>query len=165
MEAELVGLEVHRGGGAARGKKERQKESGHPTNVSVPPLFDKGKGATNNDGVSAINPKVIAELRSIQGGTPGFLVELIDQFLKEAVVLIGKLREARAARDVRALEQAAAALKGSCGNLGAQAMSRMCVELQAAGHAGDWPRATQLLRGLEGEFRMVHSELDAEKRR
>jgi HPt (histidine-containing phosphotransfer) domain-containing protein len=115
--------------------------------------------------VPAINPKVIAELRSIQGGTPGFLAELIEQFLKEAVVLIGKLREALAAHDLRALEQATAALKGSCGNLGAQAMSRMCVGLLASGQAGDWSRATQLLRGLEGEFRMVHSELDAEKRR
>jgi len=131
----------------------------------VPPPFDKGNGATNNDGVAAINPKVIAELRAIQAGTPGFLVELIDQFLKEALALVGKLRDALAAHDARAFERAALTLKGSCGNLGAQAMSRMCVDLQAAGHAGDWTRATKLLRGLDAEFRMVQSELDAEKRR
>jgi HPt (histidine-containing phosphotransfer) domain-containing protein len=96
--------------------------------------------------VPAINPKVIAELRAIQGGTPGFLAELIDQFLKEAHALIAKLRDALAAHDARAFEQAAGALKGSSGNLGAQPMSRMCVELQAASHAGEWSRATKLLR-------------------
>ena len=113
----------------------------------------------------AINPKVIAELRAIEAATPRFLAELIEQFLEEAQVLIAKLRGALAAHDTRVVEQAAGALKASCGNLGAQAMSRMCVELQAAGQAGDWSRAAQLLRGLDGEFRMVQSELDAEKRR
>jgi histidine phosphotransfer protein HptB len=131
----------------------------------VPPAFDKGNGATNNGGVPAINPKVIAELRALQAGTPGFLVELIDQFLKEAQALIAKLRDALAAHDARAFEQVALSLKGSCGNLGAQPMSRICVELQTAAHAADWTRATKLLRGLDAEFRMVQSELDAEKRR
>jgi HPt (histidine-containing phosphotransfer) domain-containing protein len=131
----------------------------------VPPPFDKGNGTTNNDGVPAINPKVIAELRAIQAGTSGFLVELIEEFLKETRVLIGKLRDGLAAHNARALEQAAGALKSSCGNLGAQPMSRMCVELQAASQKGDWTGATKLLRSLEAEFRMVQSELDAEKRR
>jgi len=115
--------------------------------------------------VPAINPRVIDDLRAIQAGTPGFLVELIDQFLKEAVALIGTLRDAQSARDVRAFEQAAGALKGSCGNLGAQAMSRICVDLQSAAHGGDQARVEKLLQGLEGEFRLVQSELDAEKRR
>jgi HPt (histidine-containing phosphotransfer) domain-containing protein len=115
--------------------------------------------------VPAINPKVIAELRSIQDGTPGFLSELIEQFLSEAVARIAKLREAHAARDARIFEQAALALKAGCGNLGAQAMSRICVDLQAASRAGAWPRAGELLQGLEEEFRRVQPELDAEKQR
>jgi len=115
--------------------------------------------------VSAINPKVIGDLRALQAGSPGFLVELIDLFVKEADVLVAKLREAQAARDARSFERAAHTLKGSCGNLGAQAMSRICAELQTAGHAADWARAAELMPGLETEFKTVKIELETEKGR
>ena len=115
--------------------------------------------------VAAINLKVIGELRALQGaGAPVVLAELIDLFLKDAAVHVSRLRESVASRDGRAFERTALALKGSCGNLGAQAMSRMCADLQALGHASDWARAGELLPGLEEEFREVSRELEAEKR-
>jgi HPt (histidine-containing phosphotransfer) domain-containing protein len=116
--------------------------------------------------VSAINPKVIGDLRALQSaGTPGFLAELIDLFLKEAGGHVAKLRESLASKDARTFERSAHTLKGSCGNLGAQAMSRMCVDLLSVGHAADWPRAEQLLPALEEEFKAVTRELEVEKRR
>jgi len=116
--------------------------------------------------VSAINQKVIGELRALQdAGSPGFLVELIDLFLRESETHLAKLRESFAARDAKTFERIAHTLKGGCGNLGAQAMSRLCADLQAVGHAADWPRAEAILPGLEAEFQTVKRELESEKRR
>ena len=114
----------------------------------------------------SVNPKVINDLRSLQtAGSPGFLAELIDLFLKEAEVLMTALRGSLGAKDARAFERAAHTLKGSCGNLGAQAMSRLCADLQTVGHQADWDRAGKLLPDLESEFRSVKTELEAERAR
>ena len=114
----------------------------------------------------AINLKVIGELRALQNaGSPGILPELIGQFLQAADAQLSQLRRSVAARDAKTSWRVAHELKAGCGNLGAQAMSRMCVELQTAGHAADWARADGLLSGLEAEFGSVRSELETEKRR
>ena len=116
--------------------------------------------------VAAINPKVLGDLRALQSaGSPGFLAELIDLFLKEAVGHLATLRDALASRDARAFERSAHTLKGSCGNLGALAMSRICADLQAAGHTPDWLQAEKLLPALEAEFVDVRRELEAERNR
>ena len=116
--------------------------------------------------MAAINQKVIDELRALQSaGSPGFLAELIDLFLKEAEVHVSKLRDAFAARDARVFERSAHTLKGSCGNLGAQAMSRICADLQNVAHVADWNRAAELLPTLETEFSAVKTELRAERDR
>jgi HPt (histidine-containing phosphotransfer) domain-containing protein len=116
--------------------------------------------------VTAINPKVIDDLRALQSSaSPGFLAELIDLFLKEAAVHVAKLRESLQSRDARTFERSAHTLKGSCGNLGAQAMSRICADLQTVGHAADWTQAAALLPNLEEEFRIVRIELESEKGR
>jgi HPt (histidine-containing phosphotransfer) domain-containing protein len=116
--------------------------------------------------VAAINPKVIGDLRALQSaGSPVVLADLIDLFLKEAASHLSCLRETIALREGRTVERTARTLKGSCGNLGAQAMSRMCADLQSAGHAAEWTRAEDLLRRLEAEFRAVSGELEAEKAR
>ena len=114
----------------------------------------------------AINQKVIGELRALQNaGSPGFLAELIDLFLRETETQLVKLRESYASRDAKVFERIAHTLKGGCGNLGAQAMCRMCSDLQTIGHAADWPRAEALLPGLESEFQTVKIELESEKLR
>ena len=116
--------------------------------------------------MSSLNLKVIGELREIErSGSPGFLGELIDLFLKEAIAHVATLRNSLAAKDARVFERTAHTLKGSSGNLGAAAMSRMCAELQDIGHAADWTRAAEILPRLETEFEAVKTELLAEKGR
>ena len=115
-----------------------------------------------NEPMPAINPKVIGELRALPGVS---VVELIDLFLQEAVAHFSTLQSSLTARDGRILGRSAQTLKGSCGNLGAQAMSRICVDLQAAGQAGKWDRAAELFKSLEEEFRAVRGELESEKGR
>jgi HPt (histidine-containing phosphotransfer) domain-containing protein len=111
--------------------------------------------------MGAVNPKVLEELRAIAG--PGFLVELIDIFLREATGYLGTLRQSIEARDDRVLDRAAHTLKGSSGNLGAQALSRLSGELQTAARAKDWTCAAELIVTIEAEYGMVRAELEAEK--
>jgi two-component system sensor histidine kinase/response regulator len=116
--------------------------------------------------MAAINPKVIAELRALQtAGSPDFLTELIDLFLRDAGTSLDLLREALASKNSKVFERSAHTLKGSSGNLGAQTMSRICGDLQTIGRASDWARAAELLPGLEEEFRKVKVELESEKSR
>ena len=115
--------------------------------------------------MSAINPRVLDDLRSLQTpGAPSFLGELIDIFLKEADNHLQKLRDSFAGKDAALFERSAHTLKGSCGNLGAQAMSRLCADLQNIGHDADWGRAAQVLPTLEAEYVEVKSELAAVRR-
>lgn len=114
--------------------------------------------------MTAINAKVIAELREISPG-PGstFLAEIIDLFLKEGAAYLERLREALKARDPHLLEHAAHTLKGSSGNLGAQELSRLSAELQNTAKSADWPRAEAQVAAIEHEFSRARIELEAEK--
>ncbi len=114
--------------------------------------------------MGAINPKTIDELRALQaGGSPTFLGELIDLFLKELAQNMARLREALAGRDARAVERVAHTMKGSCGNLGAETLSALCAELHAAARTGDWARAEPLAARIEQEQGAVAAALEAEK--
>lgn len=117
-----------------------------------------------NEFVPAINPRVIQDLRDLQtGGTPGFVVEIIDLFLREAEGHLLKLRESLSSKDAKAFERAAHTLKGSSGNLGALTMSRICAELQYVGRDANWPRAAELVPQVEAEYAHVKAELAAER--
>jgi len=113
--------------------------------------------------VSSLNPKVLAELRALEVGSPGLLSELITLFLREAANHLAGLRTSFQERDARAFERGAHTLKGSSGNLGAQAMSRLCGDLQNVGRAADWDRAAELMSRLEEEFRTVKEDLERER--
>ncbi|HLY11270.1 MAG TPA: Hpt domain-containing protein [Planctomycetota bacterium] len=114
----------------------------------------------------SINPRVLDDLRALQTpGAPSFLGELIDLFLQEADGHLQKLRDSFAAKDAALFERSAHTLKGSSGNLGAQAMSRICADLQHIGHAADWTRAAGVLPALQTEYLAVKGELLAERKK
>lgn len=114
----------------------------------------------------AIDPQVMQELRDLQSsGAPGFLVELIDIFLKEQAQHLVRLRKAFDDRDAGVLERVAHTMKGSCGNLGARALSKVCSELQTIARAADWPRSEALVLQIERDSVAVEAELRAERAR
>jgi HPt (histidine-containing phosphotransfer) domain-containing protein len=116
--------------------------------------------------VTSLNQKVIAELRALErDGCPGFLAELIDLFLREGTLHMARLRDSLTARDAQLFARSAHTLKGSSGNLGAQALSRICGELQEIGHAADWARAAEVFPRLEAEFLVVETDLLTERGR
>jgi HPt (histidine-containing phosphotransfer) domain-containing protein len=129
-------------------------------------LLDRGPDAAKNVEMSSLNQKMIGELRAIESsGSPGFLGELIDLYLKEAVAHLARLRDALTTKDAPVLERTAHTLKGSSGNLGAMTLSRMCADLQDFGHTPDWTRVAEILPRLEIEFEAVKADLLAEKGR
>ncbi len=114
--------------------------------------------------MTSINARVIEELRELSPG-PGspFLVEIIDLFLKEGAAHLARLQEGLRNRDVHVLERSAHTLKGCSGNLGAQELSRLSADLQAAAKAADWPRAETLVDAVGREFAQARIELEAER--
>lgn len=116
--------------------------------------------------MSSLNPRILEELRELErSGSPGFVAELIDLFLRESAVHVDALRAALASKDAETLRKSAHTLKGSSGNLGAMALSKVSSELQEAALAADWVRSAALLPRLEAEFDLARSELLAERAR
>jgi len=81
-----------------------------------------------------IDPVVIAGLRQLRmPGQPDPLVEFIDLFLREAPAGLDAMSDAVAKNDATSLTRvasAAAALKGSAGNLGARQLAALCEEIE-----------------------------------
>jgi HPt (histidine-containing phosphotransfer) domain-containing protein len=116
--------------------------------------------------VAAINPKVIEDLRALaSAGSPGFLAELIDLYLAESKNLTAQIRKSFDARDAAGLDRSSHTLKGSSGNLGAQALSRLCADLQAAAKSGSFEKAGELVPLIEAEHALACAELEVEKSR
>ena len=114
--------------------------------------------------MTSIDPKVLADLRAL-GAAPDFLAELVDLYLREADLHVGRIRAAFDVRDAQGLEHAAHTLKGASGNLGARTLSSLCAELQAVARAVDWARAADLVRRIEAEHATSSADLRAEKAR
>ena len=116
--------------------------------------------------MAVIDPQVMAELRALQdGGSSTFLAELIDIFLKELGQHLVRLDKALSDQDGVALERVAHTMKGSCGNLGARELSRVCAELQGVAKAADWPNVSELVARIQRDAVEVVAELKAEKTR
>ena len=81
-----------------------------------------------------IDPVVIASLRQLRTpGKPDPLVEFIDLFLQEAPAGLDTMTDAVTKNDPTSLARvvsAAAALKGSAGNLGARHLAALCEEIE-----------------------------------
>jgi CheY-like chemotaxis protein len=96
--------------------------------------------ATGRQMDEIIDPVIIAGLRQLR--TPGKgdpLAEFIDLFLREAPAGLDAMSEAVAKNDPTSLARvvsAAAALKGSAGNLGARQLAALCEEIEQA--ARNW---------------------------
>ncbi len=115
---------------------------------------------------SALDPRVLNDLRMIEAqGAPGFLAELIDVFFREFSRHLDGLRQAIQDRDAGTAERLAHTMKGSSGNLGALALSRVCAALQDAARASDWDTLRSLIPQVEAEYARAGRELQVERHR
>lgn len=112
-----------------------------------------------------IDAKVWESLLALEAaGEPGFLRELVAEFLAQAPKRMAALRDASARADAPALEREAHGFKGSCGSLGATAMADCCERLETMGRDASCAGAAPVLRTLEQAWQAVRSALQVNLR-
>jgi HPt (histidine-containing phosphotransfer) domain-containing protein len=104
---------------------------------------------------------MFGQLKELEAGAPGFLKDLIRQFLEQAVQQLALVRDFIRSRDGEGLHRAAHLLKGSAGSLGALPLMELLRSLEAAGGKRAWTEAEALLPRIEGEFIRVRTALEA----
>jgi signal transduction histidine kinase/DNA-binding NarL/FixJ family response regulator len=97
--------------------------------------------------------------------TPGFVVEIIDLFLRDTPGRLEVLKSAAQAGDGEALDRAAHGLRGSAGMIGAMGMVALCSRVEALVEEGRIPDASSLARELDAAYAAAREALEAERRR
>ena len=110
--------------------------------------------------VPVLDPAVINTLRQLTApGEPDVLTEVLKLFLDDVPSRIQRLRNAYAAGNIEEVHRAAHSLKGSAGNIGAQALFEVCKQLDGIGKSGSLQAAAPLVDALGVEFDKVEAEI------
>jgi HPt (histidine-containing phosphotransfer) domain-containing protein len=98
----------------------------------------------------AVDVSSLMELRLLQQpGKPDAIARIVGHFLDETTQRLATLRRAVDTCDPRLLEQAAHALKGISGTVGANEMLDLAVRLEDCGRTGRTNGAADLVTELE----------------
>lgn len=109
---------------------------------------------------SALDPKVIDSLRQLTpSGEADVLSEILHLFLDEVPKRIRALQEAVNAGDTAQAGRVAHSLKGSSGNIGAEAMLDLCRRIDDLVRAGDLAAVAPLLPSLTSEYHRAELEI------
>ncbi|HEY64054.1 MAG TPA: response regulator [Caldilineae bacterium] len=106
---------------------------------------------------SAIDATALEQFRETMGDD--VLDDLIESYIQEAPRLFTQIHEALAAREARAIEQAAHTLKSNSALFGATRLSELCQELESMGRDGIWEGIEEKVQQIEAEFEKVKSGL------
>ncbi|MDQ6671268.1 MAG: Hpt domain-containing protein [Chloroflexota bacterium] len=100
-------------------------------------------------------------LRQLQRpGRPDGVARIVTRFLEETQSRLAALRLACAAGDARLLEQAAHALRGISGTVGANEMHDLAMRLEHIGREGHTAGGADLVTELESAFARARPILD-----
>ena len=94
-------------------------------------------------------------------GNGGFVVELVDTFLRDAPALLETLRDALENAEAQELRRAAHTLKSNGRVFGATRLAELCQELETMAQTGDLVGAAELVARIDGEFTRVAGALQA----
>ena len=112
----------------------------------------------HDNGTAAVRRR-LDELRAEVGSE--VLASLVEMFLADAMSRIEKLHRELAEQDADGVHETAHALKGSCLNLGADDMARLCAEIEDLGEERRLGDVPALLSRVELEYESVRAELEA----
>lgn len=119
----------------------------------------EGQKMTAND---AIDLGALKDLQAMEPGDADFLKNLIDLFLADMNQRIKGMQDAIAHCDAAALKRTAHALKGACGNFGAEKLSDLCKKMEQIVPETIGQRA-DLMRQLAAESERVRAALEQAK--
>ncbi len=92
---------------------------------------------------------------------PGFVQEMIDQFLADTPGLVAALRDGLAAGDTEAVRRAAHTLKSNANTFGALPLGERCAALEVAAKTGDLTEADVAVGEIADAFAQVRIDLPA----
>jgi PAS domain S-box-containing protein len=120
-----------------------------------------GQAAASKEAAD-FDPRVLLSLRSFSiAGEADPVVQLVDLFTRDAPARLGRIRAAVQQNDAQGVHEAAHALKGSAGTLGARRMHDLCAELEDRAASGALDGAGAILDALEAAYEGTRRELDA----
>jgi HPt (histidine-containing phosphotransfer) domain-containing protein len=109
-------------------------------------------------GRTTVDPARLALLATSRSGRD-LVAELVDLFVRAAPSRAGALRDAAGLADRDALRFVAHNLRGSAGNLGADALREACAHLESAAIDGRWADAPALVETVVAELEAARDAL------
>jgi two-component system sensor histidine kinase RpfC len=119
-----------------------------------------GEGAADADEPEVLNPRALAALNAFSGPGEDFALAILRDFVDNSESLLQQIREAVPAADAMAFRAAVHALRGTAGNVGADAMRRYCQELQGMSQERLRVHGRKYVDGLERELDRLREEVD-----
>ena len=92
-------------------------------------------------------------------GDEELLKEVAGMFLEQCPETLSEIRDAIVAKDPKALQRSAHALKGSVGNFGAQGAYDAAYRLERMGRKGEFDQCPRALVELEDALQVLESQL------
>ncbi len=116
--------------------------------------------ASAREGAAAINHIAIDALRELdEPGSMALVTQLVSSFLGSSDANLARLAAAAAEGNTKALSQGAHFLKSSAANLGAEALSACCREIERCAREGRIDDARKLIEPTRIEHRRAQREL------
>ena len=111
-------------------------------------------------GKDAVDSERLAELAKLGGeDDPDFLADLVEHFLKDTAQGLNVVMTTFQNNQLEEMGKAAHRMKGSCSNLGAEQMARLCAQLNKADGSSDRDANKLIVEKLEEEFQRVKEQL------
>jgi histidine phosphotransfer protein HptB len=102
-----------------------------------------------------------AALNSLKEVMEDDFVFLVETFLADSSERISKLGSIIESGDADAIRRSAHSFKGSCGNLGAMQLAKLCEQLEHKGLKGELIGVSSDLTNIEEAFLIVERQLKA----
>jgi CheY-like chemotaxis protein len=136
-----------------------------PTAAPPPALAENAEGAKMAAAETAepVDPVALANLRAMDAGDEGFLLQIIELFLSDLTERLVAMRAATEVRDGAALKRIAHALKGSCGHFGAVRLAALCRKMEQVGTQQPVTGAAETFQELAAEAGRVRLALETAK--
>lgn len=118
------------------------------------------EAASDADEPQVLNPRAVAALDAFSGPGEEFALAILQDFVGNSEQLLQQIREAVRAADAMAFRAAVHALRGTAGNVGADAMRRFCQELQGMSQERLRVHGRQYVDRLERELDRLREEVN-----